>query len=81
MSVESPHSIDLLILHSKVIAITLLLFKILDFRKVYWSPRFVCKFVRLRRIYRAHRWSDRHDIMGADENRMKVKVKTFVKIR
>ena len=82
----------------------LLLCEISDFRKVYWSPRFVClyfclrvfPFVRLKRVYRPHRWSDRPDSFGRRyiqfmgpcsiftflyRVKFKVKVTTFVKIK
>ena len=77
-----------------------LLFEIFDFRKVYWSPRFVCLSVclsvclfvclsvRLQRLYRPHRLSDRPNFFSKRclldtrqcrtfffENRIKAKVK------
>ena len=52
----------------------LLLCEIFDFRKVYWSPRFVCVSVCLSvclfvcqfAMYRPHHWSDRPDILTDD---------------
>ena len=48
--------------------LTLLLCKIVDFCKVYWSPRFVglSPFVRQFAMYRPQYWSDRSDFVPAD---------------
>ena len=53
--------------------VCLLLCEISDFRKVYWSPRFVCLyvclFVRPFAMYRPHRWSDCPDCVTVDVSR------------